>query len=188
MSVRSIFMLLLMAAIAACGPAEASRAGTGAQKWPDQAQLKAQIQQCHLAKPPEGVPANEARAATLDYENQCYRQLAEMEHAKLTALQDAVSRDRAHKLRDPTLLEHQSLPTCQSSKPPDSMPENERRLARLDSENQCYRQLAETERGKLEALQEAARHGPRALTVKHRTPHRRVAGRQHFMTDFQATR
>ena len=55
---------------------------------------KRQIQQCHLSKPPEGTPANEARAATLDYENQ----LTEIEHAKLGALQDVVAGNRARKV------------------------------------------------------------------------------------------
>jgi hypothetical protein len=192
MSPRSMIKLVSIALIAACGFAEAgwARTGarTGAQAWPDQTQLKAQIEQCHLTKPPEGIAAEQARAATLDYESQCYRQLAEMEHARREALQDAVSRSRAHKLADQTLLERESLPTCRSSKPIEAIPEGDRRMATLDYENQCYRQLAEIERGKLEALQEATRHIAQPLNLKHRIRHGRVVRRQPFTTYFQATR
>src|SRR5262249_54483763 len=152
----SFLMPLLIALIAVWGIAEVSRAETGGQKSPDQAELKRQLQQCHLSKPPEGVPANEARAATLDHENQCYRQLIETLHAKLSAVQDAASKNRAHSKADQTLSERQIPPECQLSKPPEGVPENEARLAKLDYENQCYRQLAERVLGKLDALEEAA--------------------------------
>ena len=195
MSLRSFLMPLSIALIALCDIAEASRAATDARKWPDREQLKRQIQQCHLSKPPEGIPADEARAATLDYENQCYRQLTEIEHAKLGALQDAVSGNRARKMANQTLLKREPLPKCQLSKPPEGVPENETRLAKLDYENQCYRQLAELELGKLDALQEAAGRlqegaGRMAQSPKpvHRIDHRRTAGRQPFMIRFQATR
>src|SRR5262249_57286918 len=135
MSARCFLMLLLIAPTALCGTAQAGRAETGGQKWLGQAQLKRQIQQCHLSKPPEGIPANEARAATLDYENQCYRQLTEIEHAKLTALQDAISRDRVRKVTDQALLERAPLPKCQLSKPPEGIPADEARVATLDYEN-----------------------------------------------------
>src|SRR5215467_12848026 len=92
MSLYSFLMPLLIALIAVCGTAEVSWTEAVAQKWPDQAQLKRQIQQCHLSKPPEGIPANEARAATLDYENQCYRQLADIGRVKLDALEEASRR------------------------------------------------------------------------------------------------
>lgn len=176
--------LVPVAQIAVCVTAEVSSAQTGPQKWPDQAQLKRQFQQCHLSKPPEGIPANEAHAATLDYERQCYRQLTEIEHAKLTALQDAaISSDRAQKMQDQTVKEREPFPQCQLSKPPEGVPAEEARIATLDYENQCYRQLAEIERGKLDALQEIA---PAKLT--HRFHHRRATGLQVFMTYFQATR
>src|SRR5262245_20403921 len=130
MSVRPLLMLLLIALIGVCGTGEVSLAETGAKKWPDQAQLKRQIEQCRLSKPLEGVPANEARAATLDYESQCYRQLTEIEHAKLNALQDAISRNRARKTVDQALLERKPLPQCQLSKPPEAIPESEARGAK----------------------------------------------------------
>jgi len=195
MSVRPFLMLRLIALIAACGSGEVSWAETGAKKWPDQAQLKRQIEQCRLSKPPENIPANEARAATLDYESQCYRQLTEIEHAKLNALRDAIARDRAAKIADQKLLERESLPKCQLSKPPEAMPENEARVAKLDYEHQCYRQLAESELRKLDALLEAARAtakspNPTAKSpnLVHRVHHRRVARRQSLMISFQATR
>jgi hypothetical protein len=188
MSLRSLLMALLAALIAACGIAEVTWAETGAQKWPDQAQLKRQIEQCHLSKPPEGIPANEARAATLDYENQCYRQLTEIEHAKLNALQDTISRNRLSKMTAQTLLERAPLPKCQLSKPLEGIPESEVRVATLDYENQCYRQLAERELSKLDALEEATRRMAASPNVTHRIHHRRVASRQPFMTSFQATR
>jgi hypothetical protein len=195
MSPRSILMLILIAIIAVCGIAEASWAEAGANKWPDQKQLKDRFQQCHLSKPPEGVPANEARAATLDYENQCYRQLTEIEHAKLGALQDAASRNRARKVADRTLLQREPLAKCELSKPPEGVPENEARLAKLDYENQCYRQLAERELGKLDALEEAAGRPPEAAgriaqspKPVHRIHHRWIARRQPSMITFQATR
>jgi hypothetical protein len=43
--------------------------------------------QCELSKPPEGIGSNDARVVVLDYERQCYRQLAEIERAKLDELQ-----------------------------------------------------------------------------------------------------
>lgn len=101
MSQRSFLMLLSIALIAVCGTAEPSRAETGAQTWPDQAQLKSRLEQCHLSKPPEGVPANEARAATLDYESQCYRQLAQIALGKLDALEEA-----ARRVAEPPHLTH----------------------------------------------------------------------------------
>ena|SRR5690349_17449532 len=188
MSVRPFLMLLLIALIAVCGTGEVSLAETGAEKWPDQAQLKRQIEQCRLSKPLEGVPANEARAATLDYESQCYRQLTEIEHAKLDALRDAIPRNRAVKMADQKLLERESLPKCQLSKPPEAVPESEARVAKLDYEHQCYKQLAEREWGKLDALLEATRGVAKSPNVVHRVHHRRVARRQSVMTSFQATR
>lgn len=183
MSLRSFLMLLL---IPLCGTADASRAETGARNWPDQTQLKRQIQQCHLSKPPEGIPPNQARAATLDYENQCYRQLTEIAHAKRNALQEA--RNRTRKMADQTSSEREPLPTCQLSKPPEAVPEKDARLAKLDYENQCYRQLAEMELGKLDALPEAARPIAQPPKLVHRIHPRRMAHRLTFMIRFQATR
>ena len=188
MSLRSFLVLLLIALITLCGIAEATWAETGGRTWPDQEQLKRQLQHCHLSKAPEGIPANEARAATLDYENQCYGQLTEIEHEKLDALQQAIARNRAHKMADQTLLKREPLPKCQLSKPPEAVPENEARLAKLDYENQCYRQLAEMEFRKLDALQETADRMAQSPKLVQRIHHRRTAARQPFMIQFQATR
>jgi len=187
MSLYSFLMPLLIALIAVCGTAEVSWTEAVAQKWPDQAQLKRQIQQCHLSKPPEGIPANEARAATLDYESQCYRQLTEIEHEKLNALQDAIARNGAPKMADETLLEREPLPTCQLSKPPEAIPEKDARVATLDYENQCYRQLADIGRVKLDALEEASRRMAKSPNPTHRIHHRWAAQRQPFAISFQAT-
>ena len=188
MSLRSFFMPLLIAMILAYGTAEVSWAGTGVQKWPDQAELKHRIEQCHLSKALEGIPANEARAATLDYQSQCYRQLAEIEHEKLNALQTDIAGSRARKMVDQTLLQREPLPKCQLSKPPEAVPENEARVAKLDYENQCYKQLAEIQYRKLDALEQARRRMAASPNLMHRIHHRRVARRQPFMTSFQATR
>jgi hypothetical protein len=188
MSPSSFRMLLLIAPVVLCGTADVSWAEASAQKWPDQAQLKRQIEQCRLSKPPEGIPADQARAAVLDYESQCYRQLTEIQHAKLNALQDAVSRNRARKVADQTLLKREPLPKCQLSKPPEGIPENDARVAKLDYENQCYRQLAELEHGKLDALEEATRQTAKSPSPTHRIQHRRVTRRQPFAVSFQATR
>jgi hypothetical protein len=62
-----------------------------AQTLPDQVLLTPQPRaQCELSKPPEGIGPNDARVAMLDYERQCYRQLAEIERAKLQELQATV--------------------------------------------------------------------------------------------------
>src|SRR3977135_2737776 len=47
-------------------------------------------QQCELPPPPEDIGQNDARVVMLDYERQCYRQLAEIERAKREELQATV--------------------------------------------------------------------------------------------------
>ncbi len=188
---RSLLTLLVLAPITAWGSPARTAAETGPPQWPDQAQLEQQIQQCHRSEPPAGIPPSEARAATLDYENQCYKQLAELEHAQLTAMQDAVSRTRRHKKVDQALLESKPLASCQWSKP-QAVAENDARLAKLDFENQCYRAVAEAERDKLAALEKAGekagREGVRSAAVRHRIHHHRTARGQSFTTGFQAVR
>ena len=62
-----------------------------AQTLPNQALLTPQPRaQCELSTPPEGIGPNDARVVMLDYERQCYRQLAEIERAKLEELQATV--------------------------------------------------------------------------------------------------
>jgi hypothetical protein len=185
---RSRLTLLMLAAITLCGGPARTSAETGPPQWPDQAQLRRQIEQCHLSEPPAGIPPDQARAATLDYENQCYKQLAELEHAQLNPLQDAVSRSRRHKRVDQTLLESKPLATCQWSKPPQAVADNDARLAKLEFENQCYRALAEAERDKLEGLEKAGREGVRSAAVRHRIHHHRTARAQGFTTIFQSIR
>ncbi len=163
MSLRRYLLapFILTAGLTALWAAPEASSAMRSEKLPSQERLKSQIQRCHLSKPPEGIAANDARAVTLDYENQCYRQLAEMAHAKLLSMQDKLSRNRARRLRDQTLLDRKPLPECHLSKPLEGVPENDAHLAALDYENQCYRQLAELELRKLDALQKAA-HAPTA--------------------------
>ncbi len=147
----------ITAGLTALWAAPEASSATRSEKLSSQERLRSQVQRCHLSKPPEGIPANDAREVTLDYENQCYRQLAEMAHAKLLSMQDMISRNRARKVRDRTLLQRKPLPDCHLSKPLEGVPENDAHLAALDYENQCYRQLAELELRKLDAIQKAAR-------------------------------
>jgi hypothetical protein len=142
---------------AAASPARAA-AKKPATERPDPALLARQPSpQCERAKPLEGVPADQARAATLDYEQQCYRQLAERTHARLTALQDAAPKTRAFASRHRALLEPPSSPHCESSVPPAGASPAEAREAMLDAHRQCYRQLEASQRQKLDALQDAVR-------------------------------
>jgi hypothetical protein len=74
------------------GTSFAQAGSNRAQTPPSQALLTPQPRaQCELSKPPEGIGSNDARVVMLDYERQCYRQLAEIERAKLDAL-DATAR------------------------------------------------------------------------------------------------
>jgi hypothetical protein len=71
----------LMAATSFAKAAGSNRAQTSPTQVPLPPQPRAQ------SKPPEGIGANDARVVMLDYERQCYRQLAEIERAKLDELQ-----------------------------------------------------------------------------------------------------
>jgi hypothetical protein len=73
--------------------ADSNRAQTSA----NQAMLAPQPRaQCELSSPPVDIGPNDARVVMLDYERQCYRQLAEIERAKLDELQAAVrAKDKA---------------------------------------------------------------------------------------------
>ncbi len=88
--------MLVLASLVAAAPfiaqmSFAQAAGSKRAQTPaDQALLTPPPRaQCELSKPPEGIGANDARVAMLDYERQCYRQLAEIERAKLVELQAA---------------------------------------------------------------------------------------------------
>ena len=113
--------------------------------------------QCERSKPLEGIPADQARAATLDYEQQCYRQLAELAHARLTALQDAAEKTPSFGSAHAALLERQPPPQCDPAKPPADLDPAAAREARLDAERQCYKALEASNRQKLDALQDAFR-------------------------------
>ena len=135
---------------------------------------------CELSKPLEGVPPDQARSAMLDYEQQCYRQRADIVHAQLAALQDVAAKTRAFGSANRTLLERQPPPHCEPAKPAAGLGAAEAREATLDADRQCYKQLEASERQKLVALQDAVRnsldtaHGPRG--------HARPAQRQRYLT------
>lgn len=112
---------------------------------------------CELSKPLEGVPPDQARAAMLDYEQQCYRQRADIVHAQLTALQDAAAKTRAFGSAQRTLLDRQPPPHCEPVKPAAGLGAAEAHEATLDAARQCYQQLEASERQKLAALQDAFR-------------------------------
>jgi hypothetical protein len=172
--VRVMALLVAAAHVAACATNPAATEPPGAARYaaasaaraarkpaterPEPALLARQPSpQCERAKPLEGIPADQARAATLDYEQQCYRQLAERTHARLTALQDAAAKTRAFASRHRALLEPPPVPHCEPSTPPAGASPAEAREAMLDAQRQCYRQLEAGQRQKLDALQDAVR-------------------------------
>jgi hypothetical protein len=91
-----LFVRVLTSLVAAApliaGTSFAQAAGSNrAQTSANQVRLTPQPRaQCELSTPPEGIGPNDARVVMLDYERQCYRQLAEIERAKLEELQAAV--------------------------------------------------------------------------------------------------
>lgn len=134
------------------------RTARAVREPPDQALLKPQSPpQCELSTPLEGVPRDQAREAMLDYEQQCYRQRAEIAHARLATLQDAAAKTSSFESRDPALLERRPPPHCEPAKPSAGLSAVEAREATLDAARQCYKQLEASERQKLDALQEALR-------------------------------
>jgi hypothetical protein len=178
--VRVLPLFAAAALVAACGATHVARSDAGAASLAapvsvvDPALLARQPPpQCELAKPPEDIGANDARVVTLDYERQCYKQLTDLERARVVALQDAVARldrgldrrlERASRHRG--LLESVPLPECALANPPENVSPNEARAATLDYERQCYRHLAAIERAKIAALQDAVRH-PAAAGASH---------------------
>jgi len=174
--VRVIVLLGATALVAACAANNAATPATGAPRYvavasparpaakkptperPDQGLLARQpFPQCDRAAPLEGVPADQARAAALDYEQQCYRQLAQRTHARLVALQEAAAKTRAFAARNQTLLEAPASPHCEPATPPAGASPAETREATLDAQRQCYRQFEASQRQKLDALQDAMR-------------------------------
>ncbi len=129
--------------------------------------------QCELSRPPEGVPPDQARAAMLDYEQQCYRQRVEIEHARLNALQDAAARTRSLGSRREALLERLPPPHCEPSTPRAGLSAAEAREATLVADRECYKQLEASERQRLNALQDALRKRLKAGHIKNRAHVRR---------------
>jgi hypothetical protein len=175
-----VFPLLVVAAqVAACAANNMAAGDPGAGRYaaaaspappavrkaareaPTQALLARQpAPHCELSKPLEGVPPDQARVATLDYEQQCYRQRADIVHAQLAALQDAAAKTRLFGSAHRTLLERQPSPHCEPAKPAAGLGAAEAREATLDADRQCYKQLEAGEREKLVALQDAFRKSP----------------------------
>ncbi len=174
--VRVLPLLALAALCAACAANNMARGVPGATSYaavasraqpaareaarerPNQALLVRQPSpQCELTKPLEDVPPDQARAAMLDYEQQCYKQLAEIEHARLNALQDTAARTRSFGSAHRALLERGLPPHCEPSKPAAGLSPAVAREATLDAERQCYKQLEASERQKLDALRDALR-------------------------------
>ena len=174
--VRVLPLLVVAAHVAACAARDAARenpravrhadatrpalpvARNATAERPDLALLARQPStQCERSKPLEGVPSDQARAAMLDYEQQCYRQLAKLEHARLVALQDAAARTRSFASAHQALLEHQPPPSCEPAQATTGLSPAEAREATLDAQRQCYKQHEESRRQKLGALQDALR-------------------------------
>ena len=89
---------LVAAAPLIAGTSFAQAAGSNrAQTSANQVRLTPQPRApCELSTPPEGIGPNDARVVMLDYERQCYRQLAEIDRAKLEELQATVrAKDKA---------------------------------------------------------------------------------------------
>jgi len=131
------------------------------------------LPQCALSKPPADIPANEAGIVMLDYERQCYKQIAEIDRAKLHALQNAVARNRARKVGKQKLLEPVPPAQCEFSKPSEGIPQSEARAIMLDYERQCYKHTAEIAHAKLDALQLAMANGRNRSVHKRKSEQRR---------------
>jgi hypothetical protein len=174
--VRVLPLLVVAAHVAACAASDAARENPGAVRYaaatrpvppvarnataerPDQALLARQPSpRCERSKPLEGVPSDQARAAMLDYEQQCYRQLAQLEHARLVALQDSAAKTRSFASAHQALLERQPPPSCEPAQAATGLGPAEAREATLDAQRQCYKQHEASERQELGALQDALR-------------------------------
>ena len=174
--IRMIPLLVAAAQLAACAAntvatetpgaaryaAMASQARPAARKpateRPSQALLARQPSpRCERVQPLEGVAADQARAAMHDYEQQCYKQLAEIAHARLAALQDAAPRTGPFESRHRPLLEREPAPRCEPAQAAAGLSPAAAREATLDAARQCYKQFEATARHKLEALQDALR-------------------------------
>jgi hypothetical protein len=197
--IRVLPLLVVAAHVAACAANNVATGNSGGMHYaaaasPPQPAVKRALREapsqallarqpsphCELSKPLEGVPPDLARAAMLDYEQQCYRQRVDIVHAQLTALQDAAAKTRAFGSAHRTLLEPQPLPRCESAKPAAGLGAAEAHEATLDADRQCYKQLEASERQKLAALQDAFRNSPDA--VRGQRGHARRAQRQRYVT------
>src|SRR3979411_2377940 len=91
-----LFVRVLTSLVAAApliaGTSFAQAAGSNrAQTLANQVRLTPQPRaQCELSTPPEGIGQNDARIVMLDYERQCYRQLAKKDRPKRGERQAAV--------------------------------------------------------------------------------------------------
>jgi hypothetical protein len=197
--VRVLPLLVVAAQVAACAADTVAGGDPGAAHYaaaaspsqpavkravrdaPSQALLARQPSpRCELSKPLGGVPPEQARAAMLDYEQQCYRQRADIVHAQLAALQDAAAKMRAFGSAHRTLLERQPPPHCEPAKPAAGLGAVEAHEATLDADRQCYKQIEASERQKLAALQDAVRNSSDG--VRSQRGNVRPAQRQRYVT------
>ena len=89
--VRVLMSLVAAAPLIAATSFAQPAGGNRAQTSVNQVGLTPQPrQQCELSTPPEDIGQNDARVVMLDYERQCYRQLAEIERAKREELQATI--------------------------------------------------------------------------------------------------
>ena len=89
--VRVLVSLVAAAPLIAATSFAQPAGGNRAQTLANQVRLTPQPrQQCELSTPPEDIGQNDARVVMLDYERQCYRQLAEIERAKREELQATI--------------------------------------------------------------------------------------------------
>ena len=94
--------------------------------------------------------------------------IAEMSFAK------AAGSNRAQTLPNQVLLTPQPRAQCELSTPPEGIGPNDARVVMLDYERQCYRQLAEIERARLEELQATVRATNKAVNSNHRSSYKRL--------------
>ncbi len=147
---------------AAASPARPAARKPSSERPDQELQAHLPSSQCERSKPLEGIPADQARAAMLDYAQQCYRQLADIAHARLAALQDVAAKAPSFASRHAALLERQPPPRCEPPTPAAGASQVNAREAALDAQRECYKQLEAGERQKLEALRSALRGNRRA--------------------------
>ncbi|MEA3021432.1 MAG: hypothetical protein QOK01_284 [Alphaproteobacteria bacterium] len=91
-----------------------------------------------------------------------------------TSFAQAAGSNRAQTSANQAMLAPQPRAQCELSSPPVDIGQNDARVVMLDYERQCYRQLAEIERAKLEELQATVRAKDKAVSSNHRGGYKRL--------------